>query len=472
MKRYGPLRLAPEEPVVSQSVLVIEQDAGFREELVRLLEEQGLDVEAADDCDAALRSAAENLPGLVLCNDEVQGMSGLGLAQRLRRQSPGSVLVMLTEDGTADSAVAAMRNGASDFISKRVGSEELRARVEKCLDISHPGRRPGPGPKPSPIAGILGESPAMKALLRDIDAAAGTATTTVLVLGETGVGKELVSRAVHTLSVRGNGPFVAANCTAIPAGLAETELFGHERGAFTGADRRHRGLFEVADGGTLLLDEVGDLAPAIQAKLLRVLDERCLRRVGGTRPVPVDVRLIAATNRPIEEMTQKGTFRADLYYRLNQFPLRVPPLRERGDDVLLLARHYVRSIAQQLGKAVTGFTPEVEAALRVHRFPGNVRELRNLVEQAVIRSSGPLLGLDLFPGLPVPLSSSVSTLSTGSPLLADLRRQVRVEERVRVMEALRVTGGNQNRAAEMLGISRYALRRKMMSFGRDDDTMP
>ena len=329
---------------------------------------------------------------------------------------------------------------------------------------------PGPGPRPSPIAGIIGDSAPMIALRRDIEAAAGTPSTTVLVLGETGVGKELVSRAIHTLSSRGSGPFVAANCTAIPASLAESELFGHERGAFTGADRRHRGLFEVADGGTLLLDEVGDLDPAIQAKLLRVLDERCVRRVGSTRPLAVDVRLIAATNRPIEEMSRLGTFRADLYYRLNQFSMRVPPLHERGDDVLLLARHYLLTIAKQFGKSVTGFLPEVEAVLRVYRFPGNVRELRNLIEQAVIRASGPVMGLDLFPNLPAPLAPPPggSTMGTGNPtLLADLHRQVRIEERARVMEALRLAGGNQNRAAELLGISRYALRRKLMSFARD-----
>jgi len=295
----------------------------------------------------------------------------------------------------------------------------------------------------------------------------------VLVLGETGAGTELVSRAIHALSARGNGPFVAANCTAIPQGLADSELFGHERGAFTGADRRHSGLFEVADGGTLLLDEVGDLDPAIQAKLLRVLDERCVRRVGSTRPVPIDVRLIAATNRPIEEMTRRGTFRADLYYRLNQFPMRVPPLRERGDDVVLLARNYVATISQQMAKPVVGFTPEVEASFRAYPFPGNVRELRNLVEQAVIRAGGPMLGLDLFPSLPAPLAPAPSGGSGGGrALLSDLHHQVRHEERTRVREALRAAGGNQNRAAELLGISRYALRRKLMSFRRDDDPIP
>jgi len=325
---------------------------------------------------------------------------------------------------------------------------------------------------PPAIAGLLGDSPAMVALRRDIEAAAGMSTMTVLVLGETGVGKELVSRAIHALSARGGGPFVAANCTAIPAGIAESELFGHERGAFTGADRRHRGLFEAATGGTLLLDEVGDLDPAIQAKLLRVLDEHCVRRVGATRPVQIDVRLIAATNRPIEEMALEGSFRPDLYYRLNQFSLRVPPLRARGDDVLLLARHYLRSIARQIDKPVAGFSKELEAALVSYRFPGNVRELRNFIEQAVVRSAEPLLGLDVFPGLPSPFAAPLAFASAGGSTLTDLRRRVRQEERVRVMEALREADGNQNRAAELLGISRYALRRKLRSFARDGDTLP
>ena len=317
------------------------------------------------------------------------------------------------------------------------------------------------------MAGILGSSPAMVALRRDIEAAAGMPTMTVLVLGETGVGKELVSRAIHALSERGQGSFVAANCTAIPAGIADSELFGHERGAFTGADRRHRGLFEAADGGTLLLDEVGDLDTAIQAKLLRVLDEHCVRRVGATRPVPVDVRLIAATNRPIEEMALDGTFRADLYYRLNQFTLRVPPLRARGDDVLLLARHYLSTIAGKLGKGGGALSREVEAALYAYRFPGNVRELRNLIEQAVIRSAEPLLGLEAFPGLPsLAMHHGPPPLGGGSSL-TDLRRRVRHEERVRVVEALREAGGNQTRAADLLGVSRYALRRKLKSFARD-----
>ena len=232
-------------------------------------------------------------------------------------------------------------------------------------------------------------------------------------------------------------------------------------------------MFEIATGGTLLLDEVGDLDPAIQAKLLRMVDERCVRRVGATRPVPIDVRLIGATNRPIEEMAQRGTFRADLYYRLNQFALRVPPLRERGEDVLLLAMHHLRSIAQQLGRTVNGFTREVEVALRTHRFPGNVRELRNLDEQAVIRSSGPLLGIDLFPDLPGAFAAPHAFASTGAgATLSELRRHVRHEERVRVMEALREADGNQNRAAERLGISRYALRRKLKSFSRDGETLP
>jgi transcriptional regulator with GAF, ATPase, and Fis domain len=312
----------------------------------------------------------------------------------------------------------------------------------------------------------------MGALKRDIEAAAGMPTMTVLVLGETGVGKELVSRAIHALSARGGGPFVAANCTAIPSGIAESELFGHERGAFTGADRRHRGLFEAADGGTLLLDEVGDLDPAIQAKLLRVLDERCVRRVGATRPVAVDVRLIAATNRPIEEMAIEGAFRADLYHRLNQFSLRVPPLRARGDDVLLLARHYAAAVSRQLGKPAARLSRDVELALYAYRFPGNVRELRNLIEQAVIRSPDAVVGLDAFPGLPTMAMPHLPAAVGGGSSLTDLRRRVRHEERVRVMEALREADGNQNRAAEMLGISRYALRRKLKSFARDGETLP
>jgi two-component system response regulator AtoC len=384
-------------------------------------------------------------------------LDGLAVLARLRALRPPVQVLVLTAFATVDTAIEAIRAGAYDYLSKPFRVEEIRLAVRRALEAQRLLRENlhyrQELQERYRVENLVGRSAAMVAVYRTI-ARVAPLDTTVLVQGETGTGKELVARAIHYASPRAHRPFVVVDCAALPETLVESELFGHERGAFTGATHSRRGLLETADGSTCLLDEVGELSPPLQAKLLRVLQERVIRRVGGNEPIPVDVRIIAATNRDLKKQVEEGGFREDLYYRLNVVTIHVPPLRERPEDIPLLAHHFLRRWATATGKAVTGLAPEVLARLMAHPWPGNVRELEHVIERAVaLTASSVLQPEDLPPDLGPAGTPVAPSLPAGRPMtLEELKRWY-------VERVLAETGGNKARAAAILGIDRRTLYR-------------
>jgi two-component system response regulator AtoC len=400
----------------------------------------------------------------------------MDILRRLKEKEPHAVYVVISSHATVESAVAAMHAGAFDFIARSSQPEEIQFKLRKCLEVSDLRRsiqlfraqeqREHSGE-------MLGESVAMQEVFTQIRDIATTRATTVLILGETGTGKELVARAIHRLSERRDKPLISVNCTAMPSNLMESEFFGYERGAFTGADRSKKGLLELADGGSLFLDEIGDLDLSLQGKLLRVIEERRFKRVGGVRDIDTDVRFMAATNRNLETMTDSGRFRLDLLYRLNVFQIVLPSLRERNGDILLLANHFIQKFNLQFNKQIKGLDEETKIAFLHYAFPGNVRQLRNLIEQAMIQAHGDWLTIKLFRDLSIPSGSKLSASSNNenlldntpfNQLLAEVYRREKLlwqEERVIIERALAQANGNKTQAAKLLGISRYALQRRL-----------
>jgi DNA-binding NtrC family response regulator len=374
-------------------------------------------------------------------------------------------VIILTAFATIETAIEAIHAGAYDYLSKPFRMDEIALVVRRTLEAQRLARdnarfRRELGERYA-VTSLVGQSPPMVAIYTLI-ARVAALDTTVLILGETGTGKELVARAIHYASPRADRPFVVVDCTALPEALFESELFGHERGAFTGAVAARRGLLESAAGGTCFLDEVGELSPALQAKLLRALQERVIRRVGGNEPVPIDVRIIAATNRDLRTRAEQGAFRGDLYYRLNVVPIEMPPLRERRQDIPILARHFLAKFAQATGKAVAALSPAAAARLEAYHWPGNVRELEHAIERAVaLASSAVLLPEDLPPELS----------RTGPPAPPRPPRRMTLEELKQwyVGEVLEETGGNKARAADILGIDRKTLYR-MIDRQPDDES--
>ena len=426
-------------------VLVVEDRDSLRRMLERSLLDDGYRVSASGDgAEAVERLGRGERFDLVLTDLKLPGASGLEVLEAAREVDPGVPVIVLTGYGSVPTAVEAMRGGAYDFLEKPVEIDDLSRLVAEALGA--PGGEPGAGGETTPLLAveggpvIVGRHPRLRTALDHLRRVAPTAST-VLLTGESGTGKELFARAIHRLSPRRSGPFLAVNCAAIPTALVENELFGHEKGAFTGADRRQGGRFEAADGGTLLLDEIGELEPAVQGKVLRVLEERTFERVGGGRTLSVDVRLVAATNRDLRAMVEEGSFREDLYFRLAVFPIELPPLRERRSDVPLLVRHLLGEIAERHDRSVP--VPEEEALelLTEQPWPGNVRELANVLERAVILSEGPRL-----------------TAGELEPLLAPLEG---VGERERLRRALDDAQGDKRRAATILGVSYRTLLRRI-----------
>jgi len=420
-------------------VLLVEDRDTLRRMLERALVSDGYRVGAVADGAAAI----ERLEGterfdLVLTDLRLPGASGLDVLRAARTAQPGVPVVVLTGYGDVPTAVEAMRLGAYTFLEKPVEVDDLSRLISEALGEGGPeteGLAIDGGPT------IVGRHPRLRAALKLLERVAPTEST-VLLTGESGTGKELFARAIHRLSRRHGEPFVAVNCAAIPEGLVENELFGHEKGAFTGADRRQAGRFEMADGGTLFLDEIGELGAAVQGKVLRALEERRFERVGGQRTLSVDVRLVAATNRNLEAMVAEGTFRSDLYFRLAVFPVELPPLRERASDVALLARHLLQAIAARHGHAAPPVPSEQALELLAEQpWPGNVRELANVLERAVILAEGPRL-----------------EASDLEPLLTPLEG---AGERERLERALDQAAGDRERAAEILGVSRRTLLRRI-----------
>ncbi len=372
------------------TVLLVEDDDLFRRSLHKVLK-QHYRVSQAADADAAVAQLTETSPDLVLLDIMLPGTDGLQVLKELRRRDPELTVLMLTAVEKISTVVEAIQLGATDYLTKPVDTDELVLTIDRALEAAAMKRELAQRRELQRLSNqrfqLIGESPVIRQVRHDIDVVAGT-DATVLLEGETGTGKEVVARGIHAASKRGSGAFVPVNCGALPKDLIEAEFFGHARGAFTGADRSGIGKFELAHGGTLLLDEIGELTLDAQVKLLRVLEEQEFYPVGGSRLRRVDVRVIAATNRDLQEQVQQGTFREDLYFRLNVFRIVLPPLRERGEDVMLLAEHFLAQLNRKFSKHFTGFEPEAAEALLQRSWPGNVRELRNLIERLVLAEDG------------------------------------------------------------------------------------
>jgi DNA-binding NtrC family response regulator len=443
-------------------VLVVDDEPSLRRVAQYRLAEAGYEVALAEDGAKGLAAFAEFAPDLVITDVRMPGMAGDALAVEILRREPGLPVIVVTGHGSVADAVKAMRSGVTDYVLKPVSWDEMLIAVERALSsaaLRRENRRLRSAmTERTRFTEIVGRSGAMSSLfaqmerLLDVD-------TTVLLQGESGTGKELVARALHFQGRRAAGPFVPVNCGAIPRDLVESQLFGHERGAFTGAERLHRGSFEQAHGGTLFLDEIGEIPPAAQVSLLRVLTERRVTRVGGEAAVPVDVRVIAATNRDLVTAAEEGDFRRDLYYRLAVVPLQLPPLRQRGDDVLLLASAFLRRHA---GRDVP-IEPDAVQALRDYAWPGNVRELENAVEQAVVMGSrgGALRAADLPQWIREPKRAVPSKDADVPPEGVNLEQI----EAYWIRATLRKTGGNRTHAARLLGITRQALLYRMEKHG-------
>jgi len=447
---------------VENVILVAEDDPTTRESLGRAMAQAGYRTLQAADGPTALALLRKEPVDVLVTDLKMPGMDGLALLERVRADFPDVIVIFLTAFATVDLAVEAMKKGAYDFLTKPVHLDKLELLLRHALEarrLSEENRELKRHLRAaSALERLLGRSVALQRLREIIQQVAAT-DAAVLILGESGTGKELVAHAIHEGSGRASGPLVKVSCAALPEGLLESELFGHERGAFTGARELRRGRFELAHGGTLFLDEVGDLSPATQAKLLRVLQEQEFERVGGTRTIHVDVRLIAATNRDLEGLVAEGAFREDLYYRLNVVPIRVPSLRERVEDIPLLAGHFLRTSAQRWGKPVPEVTPEALALLCRYPWPGNVRELQHAMESLVVFSRGTPIGPEDLPAAirGERLGADPPDRPSGASL-RDLERQA-------IARTLVATGGNRRKAAEVLGIGLKTLYRKIHEFG-------
>ncbi|HYO63590.1 MAG TPA: sigma-54 dependent transcriptional regulator [Pyrinomonadaceae bacterium] len=454
-------------------ILLVEDKDSLRRVLRLTLEAAGYAVAECADARSAAQEIARAPFRLVLTDLRMPHGSGLDVLRAARAADPEVPVVVMTAYGSIDEAVQAMKEGAHDFLQKPVDSnhllllvgralEQARLRTENILLREEWSRRYG-------FPRIIGESDAIKRAVSEVQRVAPTEAT-VLLLGESGTGKELFARAVHHLSPRRDKAFVAVNCAAIPESLIESELFGHEKGSFTGATERRPGKFELASGGTVFLDEIGELPVPAQGKLLRAIEEKTVDRVGGRAPVPVDIRVVAATNRDLEREAESGVFRRDLYFRLAVFPVEIPPLRERGEDVLLLARHFAAQFGRELRGREAALGAEAEALLRAHAWPGNVRELENAIERACILADT----LTLEPrdlGLPPPRAaraadgeSSPGEVDFSGTLAEVAERAVRLVERRKIAEALNAHEGNKTRAAEALGVSYKTLLTKIKDY--------
>ncbi len=458
-------------------VLIVDDDRNTREGLQRALR-RGYEVLVAESGERALQRLDECDVDILLSDVRMPGMDGVTLLQRARAHHPELVSILLTAYGNVEVAVEAMKVGAYDFLMKPVNLDHLDLLLQRALrsrDMESENRQLREElDSKFGLESIIGAAPLMQDLFETIRQAAPSQAT-VLIQGESGTGKELVAHALHRLSTRAQGPFVAVHCAALSDTLLESELFGHEKGAFTGAVSRRKGRFEMADGGTLFLDEVSEIDPAVQVKLLRVLEERCFERVGGTDPVEVDIRLVAATNRDLRAWVDEGKFREDLFFRLDVVNIRMPPLRERIEDLPLLCNHFIREFAERNHKSFEGISSEAIEVLSGYRWPGNIRELRNTVEKMVVLSRNDRLGVRDIPTnirqavrggeMPSGTMRSVSTVQGASHSLADT-------EKAMILQALEQQGGNRTRAAEVLGISRRTLHRKLKQYEQEGTKMP
>ena len=448
------------------AILIVEDEAKMRRLLELNLGEEGFTTFSAGDAEAGLKLLRDNHIDLVVTDLKLPGMDGLEFLQTIKRQNAALPVVVMTAFGSVETAVEAMKAGAADYVLKPFSLAEMQLVIHKELDVrnlreENRSLREALGKRFS-HPNVVARSPKMQEVLATVERVAPT-NATVLLGGESGVGKDLIARAIHEKSRRASGPFLKINSTAIPENLLESELFGFEKGAFTGAVASKPGKFELADKGTLFLDEIGDVPPATQVKLLRVLQEREFERLGGTKTVKVDVRLIAATNRDLREALEQGTFREDLYYRLNVVPIDIAPLRERKEDIPDLVNLFVSRCGES-GKVMEGITPQAMQILVNYHWPGNVRELQNIIERACALSKGSLLEagdihIDVRPSKP----------GNGAPGFLPEGMTLEQWEDEMVQEALRRANGNKSQAARLLGLSRNALRYRLSKIGIADE---
>jgi DNA-binding NtrC family response regulator len=475
-------------------VLVVDDDPIAGESIAEYLREQGYVARwcvSGDDALKLLQSSEQELDAragfaVAICDVAMPGMNGMELLRRIVREHPTTAVIMLSGYGTVESAVASLRSGAIDYLTKPVIDAELQASVERgvrhhALLAENRQLRSRLEGKDESLAGLVGSHASMRKVYELVEAVAPSRTT-VLMTGESGVGKSLIASMIHQLSPRRSGPLVQLSCGSIPETLLESELFGHVKGSFTGAHADKIGRFLAANGGTIFLDEINSASPAMQLKLLRVLQERKFEPVGSTQTIEVDVRVILASNRPLEELVARGEFRADLYYRINVLTIDVPPLRERPTDIPSLAMHFLRRHERDLGRTFVGFSPDALDALLRYRFPGNVRELENIVERAAVLSRTPTIGIDALPEhMKVPPEGSVHTLTLASsaedrPIANDaawspiaLEEALREPERRIILRALKANGWNRQKTADDLKINRTTLYKKMRLLGIESE---
>jgi DNA-binding NtrC family response regulator len=442
------------------SLLLVDDDAAFRHVMSGELRRLGHEVRTASTGEEAIRLVEQLDPGVVLMDLRLPGMDGLSAMKAIRVRNPAAEIIMLTGNGTIDTAIESIRVGAFDYVIKPCPLEELQIRIQRAMERRSLRQRAhllerGLTP-PDMASSFIGEHPEFVRLMRLIERV-GPSDSTVLITGETGSGKERVAKLIHARSARKARPFVVVDCAALQDSLLQSELFGHERGAFTSADRAKPGLFEVAHGGTIFLDEIGEISQATQTNLLRVLDTSAFRRVGGTGEIRVDVRVLAATNRDLEAMVRKQQFREDLYYRMSTIRLEIPPLRKRGTDIELLTRHFVGVLNERFGSSKT-ISDAALATLRQHSWPGNVRELLHAVEAAMVVCEGDEI---LTAHLPLAVRTAAPVAAAESAILPSLDNL----ERAHIRRVLEATAGHRGHAAHILGISERNLYRKLRYHG-------
>ena len=449
-------------------ILVVDDDAGHRSMLLTLLGDWSYEMLAAPDGESAVAICAQQTLDLVLMDIRMTGMTGIEALQRIKADQPALPVLLMTAYSDVKTAVEAIKSGAYDYLTKPLDFDDLRHALDRALD--HAALRSENLALQESLAAafdsgkIICQSPAMRRLMQSL-AAIAPSEATVLITGESGTGKELVARAIHNNSARRKGPYVAVNCAALSESLLESELFGHEKGSFTGAESRRKGRFQSADTGTIFLDEIGEISGAMQSKLLRAIQEREIQPVGSDKSIQLDVRVLVATHRDLAKEVEEGRFRQDLYYRLNVVALHLPPLRDRPEDIPLLAGYFLKKFAEKNRKQVKMFTPAAMHRLSLHHWSGNVRELENAVERAVVLLTGEYVGEgDLPPALfgdqKTPQSSDIQALT-----LEELERKA-------IVAALEATGGNKSEAARRLGITRKTLHVKLQKYGHEADFAP
>ncbi|MFQ5825389.1 MAG: sigma-54-dependent transcriptional regulator [bacterium] len=446
-------------------ILIIDDDKLVTWSLSRDLKSNGCEVAVAVDGESGVAAFREHAPDVVLLDLKLPDIDGLEVLRKLKQETPEAIIIMMTAYATVQTAVQAVKLGANDFVKKPFTYEELKLILNRALESHQLSREVAEMrqyfKQKYGISNLIGESPSMQQVFTLIRKIAQSDATTVLISGESGTGKDLVAKAIHYESQRFQYPFMAMNCGSLPDTLLESELFGHEKGAFTDAKVAKKGLFELADKGTVLLDEIGDASPSLQIKLLRFIEEKTFKRIGGTKDIEVDVRIIAATNRALDRLVKEGLFREDLYYRLKVIPVHLAPLRERKIEIPLLSKYFIDQFNKEFKKQVAGISPEALEILKNYHWPGNVRELRNVLERILI-----LENVETIQPQHLPLELTLKQKSAFPDILHLPTTGIALSgvEKELIQQALEHTGGNQSRAAHLLHISRHALRYKMKKY--------